>query len=101
MRTLLVALLVLGSVPVFAQQPPPKTMSASQDAFLRDFSETRRFMSGRPVNPSITPDEKTVLFLRGQPRAPIQTLFAFDVASGETKELLTPEAILKGLEETL
>jgi dipeptidyl-peptidase-4 len=101
MRPLLVALLVLGSVPVLAQQSPPKTMSASQDAFLRDFSETRRFMSGRPVNPSITPDEKTVLFLRGQPRAPIQTLFAFDVASGETKELLTPEAILKGSEETL
>ena len=76
-------------------------MTASQDAFLRAYSETRRFMSGRPSAPRITPDEKTVLFLRGQPRAPVQTLFAFDVATGETKEILTPEALLKGAEETL
>jgi dipeptidyl-peptidase-4 len=103
MRILLAALFVLVSAPVLAQppQPPTKTMNASQDAFLRDYAETRRFMSGRPVNPRLTPDEKTVLFLRGQPRAPVQTLFAFDVATGETKEVLTPEAILKGTEETL
>jgi dipeptidyl-peptidase-4 len=102
MRILLAAALLLSSAPVLAQQPPAKSMSStSQDAFLKDFAETRRFMSGRPVNPRITPDEKTVLFLRGQPRAPIQTLFAFDVASGEAKEVLTPEAILKGSEETL
>ncbi|MFY0528878.1 DPP IV N-terminal domain-containing protein [Archangium gephyra] len=101
MRILLAAALLLTSAPVLAQQPPAKTMTASQDAFLRDYAETRRFMSGRPVNPRITPDEKTVLFLRGQPRAPIQTLFAFDVATGEAREVLTPEAILKGSEETL
>jgi dipeptidyl-peptidase-4 len=95
-----IALLFVGAS-ASAQQPPAKTMSASQDTFLKDYAETRRFMSGRPVNPRITPDEKTVLFLRGQPRAPVQTLFAFDVATGETKELLTPEAILKGGEETL
>ncbi len=101
MRILLAAALLLSSASVSAQQPPAKTMSDSRDTFLRDFAETRRFMSGRPVNARITPDEKTVLFLRGQPRAPIQTLFAFDVASGETKEVLTPEVILKGAEETL
>ncbi|HSP81110.1 MAG TPA: DPP IV N-terminal domain-containing protein [Myxococcaceae bacterium] len=102
MRILLAALLCLVSAPVLAQQPTPTTpISALQDTFLRDYSETRRFMSGRPVNARITPDEKTVLFLRGQPRAPIQTLFAFDVATGETKELLTPEALLQGAEEQL
>jgi dipeptidyl-peptidase-4 len=102
MRILLAALLTLVSAPVLAQpQPPAKTMTASQEAFLRDYAETRRFMSGRPVNPRITPDEKTVLFLRGQPRAPVQTLFAFDVATGQAREVLTPEAILKGSEETL
>ena len=100
MRLPLVAALLFGSASALAQPPPAKTMSDS-DAFLRDYAETRRFMSGRPVNPRITPDEKTVLFLRGQPRAPVQTLFAFDVASGETKEVLTPEAILQGAEETL
>ncbi|WNG39833.1 prolyl oligopeptidase family serine peptidase [Archangium violaceum] len=102
MRILLAAALLLTSAPVLAQPSPAKPMSStSQDAFLKDYAETRRFMSGRPVNPRITPDEKTVLFLRGQPRAPIQTLFAFDVATGEAKEVLTPEAILKGAEETL
>ena len=81
--------------------PPTTAMTAQPDAFLKDYAETRRFMSGRPVNPRFTPDEKTVLFLRGQPRAPVQTLFAFDVASGQTREVLTPELILKGGEETL
>ena len=99
------ALLASACAPVLTQQStkssPAKTMSPSQEAFLRDYAETRRFMSGRPVSPRITPDEKTVLFLRGQPRAPVQTLFAFDVATGQTRELLTPEAILKGGEETL
>src|SRR6218665_3108222 len=99
------ALLASACAPVLTQQSTKsssaKTMSPSQEAFLRDYAETRRFMSGRPVSPRITPDEKTVLFLRGQPRAPVQTLFAFDVATGQTRELLTPEAILKGGEETL
>lgn len=71
------------------------------DPFLQQYSETRRFMSGRPVKPRITVDEKTVLFLRAQPQSSTQTLFAFDVATGATKELLTPAVLLKGVEETL
>ncbi|WP_434383237.1 DPP IV N-terminal domain-containing protein [Melittangium boletus] len=104
------ALLASACAPVLTQHAPTsapsspassKTMSPSQEAFLRDFAQTRRFMSGRPVSPRFTPDEKTILFLRGQPRAPVQTLFAFDVATGQTRELLTPESLLKGGEETL
>src|SRR3712207_1641508 len=100
MRTLLAALLCASATAL--AQPPAKPMTApSQDTFLRDLSETRRYMSGRPSGVRIAPDEKTVLFLRGQPRAPVQTLFAFDVASGQTKELLTPASLLKGAEESL
>jgi dipeptidyl-peptidase 4 len=100
LRTLLPALLLTSACAV--AQTPPKPMTAPpQDTFLRDLSETRRFMSGRPSGVRITPDEKTILFLRGQARAPVQTLFAFDVASGQTKELLTPQALLQGAEETL
>ncbi|GMT97439.1 S9 family peptidase [Corallococcus caeni] len=58
-------------------------------------------MNGRPVGARITPDEKSVLFLRTSPTSNVRMLYAFDVASGQTRELLTPEALLKGAEETL
>jgi dipeptidyl-peptidase-4 len=102
MRNLVAAVLLLVSLPAFAQTAAPKPMTDRKpDTFLRQFSETRRYMSGRPGKSRITPDEKTILFLRTQPTSATQVLFAFDVASGTAKELLTPESILKGAEETL
>ena len=50
---------------------------------------------GRPVRPKITPDGKAVLFLRAQARVAKLRLYEFDVASGKTRELLTPEMVLK------
>jgi dipeptidyl-peptidase-4 len=70
-------------------------------SYLRDHAQTRGFMLGRPVRPRIVPDGKSVLFLRSQPRVPKMRLYEFDVASGKTRELLTPEAVLKGAEEKL
>jgi dipeptidyl-peptidase-4 len=58
-------------------------------------------MLGRPVKPQPTPDGKAVLFLRSQPRAAKLSLYEFDVATGKTRELLTPEQVLKGAEEKL
>ena len=104
MRQVLTAALFFASAPVLAQELKPPPMSQPQrkpDSFLRQFSETRRFMSGRPVGVRITPDEKSVLFLRTPPTSNVQMLYAFDVESGQAKELLTPEALLKGSEETL
>lgn len=69
--------------------------------FLRTYAETRGFMLGRPVKAKPTPDGKAVLFLRAQARVPKLRLYEFDVASGKTRELLTPEAVLKGAEEKL
>src|SRR5262245_40685391 len=69
--------------------------------FLRDYSETRGFMLGRPVQAKPTPDGKAVLFLRSEARKPRLSLYEFDVASAKTRELLTPETLLKGAEETL
>src|SRR5262249_29188729 len=68
---------------------------------LRDHAETRGFMLGRPVKAAPTPDGKAVLFLRARPRQARLGLFEFDVATGKTRELLTPEAVLKGAEEQL
>ena len=73
-----------------------------EDSFLKDYAETRGFMLGRPVNATPTPDGKLVLFLRAKSgREPSQSLYAFDVASKETRLLLSPEDALKGGSEQL
>jgi dipeptidyl-peptidase-4 len=69
--------------------------------YLRDHASTRGFMLGRPASPQPTPDGKSVLFLRAQPRKAKLSLFEYDVASGRTVELLTPDQILQGGSENL
>lgn len=75
--------------------------SSAEPSFLREFAETRRYLAGRPNSPKFTPDSKAVLFLRAKPKAAEQTLYELDVATGQTKELLTPEAVLNGAAEQL
>jgi len=69
--------------------------------YLRNHAETRGFSLGRPTRIQITPDAKAVLFLRAQPRVAKMSLYEFDVATAKTRELLTPEKLLKGAEEKL
>jgi dipeptidyl-peptidase-4 len=69
--------------------------------YLRDHAQTRGFMLGRPTKAKPTPDGKAVLFLRSEPRKPKLSLFEFDVATGKTRQLLTPEKLLQGAEEKL
>ncbi len=69
--------------------------------YLREHAQTRGFMLGRPVKARTTPDGKHVLFLRSEARTPKLALYEFDVASGQTRQLLTPESLLKGAEEKL
>src|SRR5262245_63862840 len=90
----LAAALAAAPEAVMAQKPLDTT-------FLKDYSQTRGFMLGRPVSPKVAPDGKTVLFLRARPRVAKMSLYEFDVSSGRTRELLTPEAVLKGAEENL
>jgi len=95
-------LVPLAISPVCSADPAPAQKGKPLDAsFLRLYAETRGFMLGRPVNPKPTPDGKAVLFLRAEPKVPKLKLYEFDVASGQTKELLSPEAVLKGAEEKL
>jgi dipeptidyl-peptidase-4 len=78
--------------------------AASEEAglkFFRDLAETRNFTLGRPVSPKITPDGKTVIFLRAAPRDPTLRLYEFDLAAGRERELLTPAQLLGGGEEKL
>jgi dipeptidyl-peptidase-4 len=79
---------------------PPKG-PALDTSFLKLYAETRGFTLGRPQKPKITPDGKHVLFLRAEAKTPKLKLFEFDVAAGTTRELLSPEALLKGADENL
>ena len=78
----------------------PQTGTADT-SFLREYAETRGFMLGRPSRPKLTPDGKFVLFLRSESKSNRMRLFEFDVARATTKELLTPETVLKGAQESL
>jgi dipeptidyl-peptidase-4 len=69
--------------------------------YLRDHAQTRGFMLGRPLKARPTPDGKAVLFLRSAARNAKLGLYEFDVATGKTRELITPEQLLKGAEEKL
>ncbi len=75
--------------------------TAADASFLREFAETRRYLAGRPTSPKFSPDSKTVLFLRATARAPEQMLYELEIATGQTKQLLTPEAVLEGAAATL
>src|SRR5438874_11689577 len=90
----------LAVSPLAAEDRPAKEQPLDT-SYLRRHAETRGFMLGRPVKPKFTPDGKAVLFLRAEARVPKLRLYEFDVASGKTKELLTPKALLKGAEEHL
>ncbi|MBE2254030.1 MAG: DPP IV N-terminal domain-containing protein [Myxococcus sp.] len=75
--------------------------TSADPQFLREYAETRRYLAGRPEKPKFSPDGKSVFFLRSAPKDARQLLYEFDVATGETKELLTPDALLQGASETL
>ncbi|HVL11613.1 MAG TPA: alpha/beta fold hydrolase [Gemmata sp.] len=94
----LACVLVAAAVAPAAEPVPGKPLDTT---FLKQYAETRGFMLGRPQKPKIAPDGKTVLFLRADPKAPKMKLFEFDVASGKTKELLSPAMLLQGAEENL
>src|SRR5436309_6406087 len=83
------------------QDSRPAKEKPLDTSYLRAHAETRGFMLGRPVKARPTPDGKAVLFLRAQARIPKLSLFEFDVATGKTRELLTPEQVLRGAQEKL
>src|SRR2546430_16871759 len=75
--------------------------ATANEQFLREFAETRRYLAGRPTNAHLTPDSRSVLFLRATQKDPRQLLYELELATGQARELLTPESPLKGATETL
>ncbi len=75
--------------------------SVADPGFLRQYAETNRFRNGTPRGFDVTPDGKTVLFLRSGARDFAQDLYAFDVETGEERVLLTADRILGGGDEAI
>jgi dipeptidyl-peptidase-4 len=98
--TLLYCLYLFG-VSLGQENPPVQSAIPLDSAFLKTYGETRGFLLGRPVSARITPDGKHVLFLRSGAKSPKRALYQFDLESGQTKELLTAEQVLKDTEEKL
>lgn len=92
------AFLLLAPLSSLWGQEPKKT---KEEGFLWDLVRTGRFMRGRPMKPRVTPDSQAVLFLRSGARSFKLGLFEFEIGSGKTRCLLTPEDVLKGAEEKL
>jgi dipeptidyl-peptidase-4 len=102
MRTIFPACLLLAfGLPAPGQDAKPMNHTPLDAAYLRRHAETRGFMLGRPVRPRPTPDGKAVLFLRAGARVPSLRLYEFDIDTAKTRELLTPEMVLKGAAEHL
>jgi dipeptidyl-peptidase-4 len=85
----------------FTMAPLAPGADTPDTSFLKLYAETRGFMLGRPTKPKVSPDGKTVLFLRSGPKTAKNSLFEFDVTTGKTRELLSPETLLKGADENL
>ncbi len=69
--------------------------------YFRELVETRNYTLGQPVSPKLTPDGRSVIFLRSGPRDPVLRLYEFTIADGALREILTPEKLLQGAEEKL
>lgn len=79
----------------------PTEGGIADPGFLDQFARTNRFRQGKPAAITITPDGREVLFLRSGGRDRVQNLYAFDVATGQERTLLTAERLLAGDEEEL
>ena len=95
------ALLFAVVAPLSSRGAEPAKEAPLDTNYLRKHAETRGFMLGRPVRPKPTPDGKSVLFLRARQPSTKLALFEFDVSTRQTRELLSPETVLKGAEEKL
>jgi len=82
------------------QGAPARAADASGSSeFLERYTLTGGFTYGRPRNVVSTRDGRTAYFLRSGPRDRIQDLYAFDVARGTERVVMTAESILQGAEE--
>lgn len=93
-----------ASAPPPVMIPPfggPATEDVADLRLLTQMVETRKYTLGRPVAPEPLPDGSQVLFLRASATSPVLSLYAFDVATGQTREVVTPAQLAGGANEEL
>jgi dipeptidyl-peptidase-4 len=92
----------LAAVLALAAPPPgaatPSTPRRATDPYVQLEAETRGFRAGHPVRPQVVPGGAEVIFLRSGPRSGVQSLWATDLATGSTRELLPADALASGVE---
>ena len=114
MRIEVVVFVVVSLSACSAPQTPASTATAQTAAaqaegreniadpgFLQAYAKTYRFGLGHPSAITLTPDGKSVLFLRSGPRSFVQDLYEHDVVSGKERVLMTASSVLKGAAERL
>ena len=75
------------------------TLTGEDIAFLDDWSETLGFRLGAPRSISFVPGEDAIIYLRSGARSTVQSLYELDLSTGDERELLTAESVLRGGEE--
>ena len=107
MRAPCLSLIVLQTLLTYSLSAaaPSSTLDSSPSsdplAYFRDLAETRNYTLGRPVAAKLTPDGRTVIYLRGGPRDSVLRLYEYTLPSGPERELLTPTQLLGSNEEKL
>jgi dipeptidyl-peptidase 4 len=76
------------SAPGF-RRPPSRDLESK----IKALAETRNYRLGQPQSPTLSPDGKTVYFLRAKGRTPVQRLFALNLDSREEAEVVAPESL--------
>ena len=94
---LYVALALAASIPSGNAAEP----ESADLRYFRELVETRNYSLGQPISPRITPDGKSVIFLRGGARDPVLRLYEFTIAEAKLREILAPEKLLQGADEKL
>jgi dipeptidyl-peptidase-4 len=74
---------------------------AAPDPVLRQIAETRSFRNGAPSSVEVDRTGAHVFFLRSPATSPVQALYVFDVSTGQTRELLSADALLRGAAQQL
>jgi dipeptidyl-peptidase-4 len=88
--------------------PPQPTAATSasawpepDDTVLEQIASTLSFSLGAPAGIWVAPDGSEVLFRRSTARSFVADLYAFDVASGRERRLISAEELLGGAAENL
>ena len=81
-----------------AQKTPPMEPDPS---FLSEITRTQSYSLGRPFAFRVSPDGKTVFFLRASQKTPRADLFELDVERKEERLIASAEMLLAGKKEKL